>query len=552
MKRKILIVDDEPAVARLFQMALERDGYRVTTAANGFEGAAAAMRQKPDLILMDIEMPEMDGVAATRAIRENGGTRSIPVVVMTGIGTREVLLSAMAAGANDFLVKPDVRLETLLERVERALAPAPKARAPAPRQTPARPSAAPIGERIAAKLEKAMDLKALPFVAAEIIQVTASAESDATELAGTIERDAALTARVLRLANSTFYAAEGRAQNLTQAIAKLGFRAIREMALTVTLIEQYRGQGAEGGLDRLALWKHSLGCAVMARELAPAGRGEEAFLAGLLHDAGKAMLDDLFPREYAAVLAAARERRARLFEIEQEMLGTDHAMVARRLMDRWKLPGVLADPAGLHHAGWDALRAMADKDLKLVGAVRAANILAKAARVGSGGDDAIEEIPDDWCELLGLDVPKVRAAVGSLGARVGELTQILLLHDLSPEARAAAVAAPASARGEALWVRPAGARLDVTELALAGLGFVVRSAERIDGKPAAILVGPGPDDWVMERLDELERAEAASAAFLLEENVGRKATTRMRKARAEMLKRPYRVGEIGAALGVKS
>ena len=100
----ILIVDDSPTEVHVFQKALERHGFKTATATDGVEGVRMAKEIRPDLIFMDIVMPNMNGYQATRALRERGYTR--PVVALTAhamIGHRE---ECLAAGCDDYLTKP--------------------------------------------------------------------------------------------------------------------------------------------------------------------------------------------------------------------------------------------------------------------------------------------------------------------------------------------------------------------------------------------------------------------------------------------------------------
>jgi len=108
MGQKILLVDDDPLVVMLFEQQLARAGYTVCTAGSGKEGLAAAEREKPDLIVMDIVMADLTGLAAVRQLKKNDGLKHVPVVVITSqsAGLEAFRKEAAAAGAAGFLVKP--------------------------------------------------------------------------------------------------------------------------------------------------------------------------------------------------------------------------------------------------------------------------------------------------------------------------------------------------------------------------------------------------------------------------------------------------------------
>jgi diguanylate cyclase (GGDEF)-like protein len=116
----ILVADDEPINRTLIQRRLERAGYYVLAAENGREAVEAAMRSLPDLIILDVMMPLMDGLEACRLIKENGATRDIPIIFLSARDETDVKVSGLSLGANDYISKP-FKAEELLARVEVAM-----------------------------------------------------------------------------------------------------------------------------------------------------------------------------------------------------------------------------------------------------------------------------------------------------------------------------------------------------------------------------------------------------------------------------------------------
>ncbi|MDC7682088.1 PleD family two-component system response regulator [Asticcacaulis sp. BYS171W] len=106
MSAKILVVDDIPANVRLLQAKLEADYYEVVVAHSGHEALDIAVNDPPDLILLDVMMPELDGYEVTRQLKEHPATRHIPIILITALDGREDRLSGLEAGADDFLTKP--------------------------------------------------------------------------------------------------------------------------------------------------------------------------------------------------------------------------------------------------------------------------------------------------------------------------------------------------------------------------------------------------------------------------------------------------------------
>ena len=110
-EKTILIADDEQGIVMLLQALCDEWGYASISASNGREAVDAAVKFLPDLIVLDGNMPLMDGFEATRELKAEESTAHIPVIMLTGMQTREDRLRGIAAGANDFLTKPVDREE---------------------------------------------------------------------------------------------------------------------------------------------------------------------------------------------------------------------------------------------------------------------------------------------------------------------------------------------------------------------------------------------------------------------------------------------------------
>jgi len=105
-RKKILIVDDEETILLVFKTHLNAAGYDVVTASSGKAGLAAMERESPDLVLLDVMMPEMNGFAVCRAIRENPAWKKVPVLMITGLHGDTDALEGRQSGATDFMTKP--------------------------------------------------------------------------------------------------------------------------------------------------------------------------------------------------------------------------------------------------------------------------------------------------------------------------------------------------------------------------------------------------------------------------------------------------------------
>lgn len=116
----VLVVDDSPTETRIFVNTLVKAGYRVETASDGEEGVESARRLNPDLILMDVIMPVMNGFQATRTLRRDASTAHIPIIMVTTKDQQTDRTWGLRQGANEYLVKP-VEAAALLERIRAVL-----------------------------------------------------------------------------------------------------------------------------------------------------------------------------------------------------------------------------------------------------------------------------------------------------------------------------------------------------------------------------------------------------------------------------------------------
>lgn len=122
MKKHILIVDDDPLISRMYAHKLEIDGYDVSIAINGEEALALIRKQKPDLVLLDVMMPKMNGVETLKILKGDSKTKNIPVIILTNLGDNpDDVKKAKELGALDYLVKAHVPLKKLAETISEAL-----------------------------------------------------------------------------------------------------------------------------------------------------------------------------------------------------------------------------------------------------------------------------------------------------------------------------------------------------------------------------------------------------------------------------------------------
>lgn len=203
-------------------------------------------------------------------------------------------------------------------------------------------------DKIALRLQQ---LPPLPRVVSELLSSFANEEVDVEQIARQISHDQAITARVLRVANSSFYGLQNKVATIQEAVVVLGFRAVRSMVLAVGMNTAFRTDQCRG-FDAEVYQRHCVGTSLVASGLAEmAGCSRElAFTAGLLHDIGQLALASNFPEEYAKALDYQRQHDCFTVVAERDVLGVDHAQVGGMLAETWHFPESLLQAVSEHHA----------------------------------------------------------------------------------------------------------------------------------------------------------------------------------------------------------
>ena len=116
-KKTILVVEDEEPMQLVLRDVLKVEGYAVLEAKNGIEGLGLALKERPDLILLDILMPKMDGLEVLKKLREDEWGEKVPVIVLTNLSDNEDILKAMEEDVFEYFVKTDIKINEVIARI---------------------------------------------------------------------------------------------------------------------------------------------------------------------------------------------------------------------------------------------------------------------------------------------------------------------------------------------------------------------------------------------------------------------------------------------------
>ena len=206
-------------------------------------------------------------------------------------------------------------------------------------------------KQVLARLDASKDLFTLPQVLSQVLRVVEKETSSARDIAEIILKDVSLTGKILRVANSAFYGRSRQITTVNQAVVTLGMRAVKSLALSVSLYEVVNKKGAYGDFDPRLFWMHSLEVATAARmitERLKLSASEELFVSGLLHDIGIIFLQFYFPKEYKQVRELVK-RGMELCKAEDDVIGINHSKVGQYISEKWNLPAKIGQSIGNHH-----------------------------------------------------------------------------------------------------------------------------------------------------------------------------------------------------------
>ncbi len=237
--------------------------------------------------------------------------------------------------------------------------------------------------------DELQDLPPLPAVIMRVMQTVNDPATSASDLNRLISADQALASKVLRLVNSSYYGFPRKISTVTNAVVILGFNTVRNLTTSLGVFNTFDSHGQKTALNRDHFWAHSLGTAVAASAVARrkgigAKAVEEVFIGGLLHDIGKLFLDQYFPDQYAIAMKLALAAKISIWESEKTALGVGHALVGKRIAEKWNLPPSLTSMITLHHQP-----AFAKEYFELTATIQAADHVARKLGLGSAGDSLV-------------------------------------------------------------------------------------------------------------------------------------------------------------------
>ncbi|WP_250657556.1 HDOD domain-containing protein [Alkalimarinus coralli] len=260
-------------------------------------------------------------------------------------------------------------------------------------------------------------LPSLPHILVEMLLACQSSTANFQQVSDIISRDAAITARVISLANSSFYSRGNKINSLEQALLVLGTETIKTIVITASVQQFFSGFNNTHTQYLKQFWKRSLSCALLAKSLATLTsyrQPEQAYLTGLLHNIGELVLETNHPDEYSQLLESKVDEYSKL-ELENKLFNTNHTDIGAQLVGGWNLGDFTSEAVRFHHA---PLNAVLDAH-HLVKLVFLSSQLSK--------DDALDEAASfEFAEgMFGLSAALTREIVVQIQNEVVDIAQSL-------------------------------------------------------------------------------------------------------------------------------
>jgi putative nucleotidyltransferase with HDIG domain len=265
------------------------------------------------------------------------------------------------------------------------------------------------------------DLPSLPAVVMELLNSIEQDEIDISVLARKVSYDQALTAKTLRLANSSSYGLQVKVTTIQQAITFLGFQATRNLIMAAAITGCFPNGRCHGFNDR-AFWRHSFATAVCARALARRLRFNQdvAFTAGLLHDIGRLVLVTAHPQAYRAVIDWHTAQSAGWLQAERAVLGVDHVDAGVALAEHWQFSDTMRQAIAYHHA----------PDLHgagfLAAIVHVADAVVHALDIAGEAEEVVPRVSDVAWDAMGLNEEAYLHLFQETELQVEEMSAILM------------------------------------------------------------------------------------------------------------------------------
>ncbi|GAB5440110.1 MAG: response regulator [Fuerstiella sp.] len=369
MTLRVLFVDDDAKLLRGMERMLDASelDWAIETAESGHEALDLLQHSQYDVVVTDMQMPEMDGAELLSKISKR--YPEVVRIILSGQADKESVFRAVTP-MHQYLSKP-CKASELKDTIQRANA----------------------LKFVLAETEHhglIGSISALPSVPGLYQEVVAEIEAEngsAASIGDIIAKDAAMTAKILQIANSAIFGLRCRVTSPAQALSLIGLEAIKSLVLSIQVFKSFDGV-SDPRFSVEKLMDHSIRVATFARSIARSERldkslVDECFTSGLLHDVGKLILATHASEKFSLTLDRREDQRVSSVVAERDLLGLGHDDLGAYLLSLWGLPQGIVEAVALHHS----VDGCGSEHLNPAALIFVANVLAHEIKGTSSPDD---------------------------------------------------------------------------------------------------------------------------------------------------------------------
>ncbi len=272
-------------------------------------------------------------------------------------------------------------------------------------------------------VKESLSLFSLPDIYFQITKMINDPSYSAVDIGKVISKDPALSARLLKIVNSSFYGFQARVDTISRAITIVGIDDLKSLVLTTSVIDSFSKIPSDL-VDMTLFWLRSIHCGILAKLLAKkssVSHCERLFLCGLLHDLGSLVLYSKLPDQSLEVLLAADHDRRLVAGLEQEIIGLTHADVSSALIQHWGLPEALVETIACY------LNPEAALDYKLDACLLAlATRLVDMVQQNSSVAEILEEFPDSVEQMIRLDADQIDSVLAEADEELAQVFDLIV------------------------------------------------------------------------------------------------------------------------------
>jgi HD-like signal output (HDOD) protein len=271
-------------------------------------------------------------------------------------------------------------------------------------------------------LDGSTQLGSLPTIFYQINEAVENPESSFSEIAEIIGKDSALTARLLKIVNSSYFGFSAKVETITHAITIVGMIQLRDLALATAIINSFKGI-PKGTVNMQSFWEHSIAAGLAGRVIGvyiKDANPERFYVLGLLHDLGRLLSYLALPEDMSRVLIKY-SHGGLMHEAEKDVLGWDHAEAGGRLLKKWNLPDGLVEGVLHHHNPSQATRFPLEAAVTHV-----SDIIAQTMELGNSGERYVAPMDNSAWKMLGLPENFLSTVLEQVDRQVSDAIKVFL------------------------------------------------------------------------------------------------------------------------------